>query len=109
MSAFRDSVHRDAIKAGFDEEMARHIADNVGEDDANDATRAIRRADAMSKLAVLYGAPQLTGDLVRAGVSLQGATALLAEAIGTQREMSAAGIDFVRTQLFAQKHWGTIS
>ena len=120
---FRASVRADAIKAGCPPAVADYLAAQVGktptaaERERRDETRSrlvgyrmTAKADALDRIAWMFGATSLVPIFRRAGVPLSRVVALLSEATGTRRAIGAAGIANVRMQLQASNHYrGTAS
>ena len=118
-----EQVRREAIAMGWAPAVADYLAAQVGkvpttaEREHRDETRSrlvgyrmTAKADALDRIAWMFGAAALVPDFRRAGVPLSRVVALLSEATGTRRAIGAAGIANVRMQLQASNHYrGTAS
>jgi hypothetical protein len=126
MSEFRESVRRDAIKAGHSPEVADWIADAVTNPPSREAVDAMpwcmrrlhrveayasqRREplDTLARIAALFGprASALTSELRAAGLPLRKVVAALIAAAGSARELTESGADSVRARLQSLHYWG---
>lgn len=115
------SVRADALRAGYSPMLADFLVRNLGKDSGRvpsgpeRPTRAALRAgaftaraaaptgDRLALIAGCFGAQVLTAEFKSAGLSLRGVAAMLTEATGTARNISAAGIERVRLQLLQRK------
>ncbi len=89
--SFRERVFREAREAGYDDRLARLIADSCRDgDDANAR---------LAGIAALYGAPHLTEDFLRLKVPFSEGFAILEKAAHGARHLDAAGMFRVRNAL----------
>lgn len=118
---FKAQARADAIRAGYSPMLADWITSQLGKDVGSvlageESTSPQRRApralsaraaaptgDRLALIAGCFGAQVLTAEFKSAGLSLRGVVAMLTEATGTARNISAAGIERVRLQLLQRK------
>ena len=118
---FKAQARADAIRAGYSPMLADWITSQLGKDvgrvlAGEESTSPQRRApralsaraaaptgDRLALIAGCFGARVLTAEFKSAGLSLRGVVAMLTEATGTARNISAAGIERVRLQLLQRK------
>jgi hypothetical protein len=88
---FRERVYREARAAGYDDRLARLIADSCRDPDDSNAR--------MAGIAALYGAAHLTEDFLRQKVPFTEAFAILEKSARGAVHLDAAGTFRVRSML----------
>jgi hypothetical protein len=122
---FRESVRRDAIKAGYTPEAADWLADAVTNPPSREALDSmpwcLRRLhlveaygsqrreprDTLARMCAMYGprAEELVPDFRASGLTLRQVAAVLTEVTGSAHHMSADASGAARMRLIAAKHW----